>query len=108
MDDLLNLDLMRVRILHHAASGNLYGLGIMEELASTGHRLAPGTLYPMLHGLERRGLLISQRERVDRRYRRVYRITSEGRVALENARKQLGELFVELFKKEVPGAAESG
>jgi len=31
----------------------------MDELAHHGYRIGPGTLYPLLHGLERSGLLKS-------------------------------------------------
>jgi DNA-binding PadR family transcriptional regulator len=32
---------------------------MMEELAHHGYRIGPGTLYPLLHGLEHSGLLKS-------------------------------------------------
>lgn len=93
--------LVRLHILHHAARGPVYGLWIMEELARHGYELSPGTLYPMLHGMEQRGILRSTEERTGRRSRRVYRATPAGRRALEAAKVKVRELFGELFEEEV-------
>ena len=46
-----------MHILHHAADGDLYGAWMIEELAHHGYKLSPGTLYPMLHAMEKRGYL---------------------------------------------------
>jgi PadR family transcriptional regulator PadR len=46
---------IRLHILHHAAEGELYGQWMIEEMARHGYRLSPGTLYPLLHGMERKG-----------------------------------------------------
>lgn len=44
--------LIRLHVLHHAAIEPIFGLGIIEELRRHGYELSPGTLYPLLHGLE--------------------------------------------------------
>ena len=49
--------LIRLHILHHASKEPFYGQWMIHELARHGYTLSPGTLYPMLHGLERRGYL---------------------------------------------------
>ena len=49
--------LIRLHILHHAAQEAVFGLWLIEELQRHGYRIGPGTLYPILHGLEKRGLL---------------------------------------------------
>lgn len=56
-----------------------------------------GTLYPMLHGLEKKGYLTSRHERTGRRERRVYEITEQGRIALADAKTKVRELFGELI-----------
>ncbi len=100
MDDQdLYAGLIRLHILHHAVEGPVFGLGMMEELARHGYRLSPGTLYPLLHGLEGRGYLVSARERVGARFRRVYRATLEGESALAVAKERVRELFGELFEE---------
>ena len=89
--------LIRLHILHHASQEPIFGLGIIEELSHHGYRLSPGTIYPLLHGLERRGLL---RSSLQRSGRRTYRATARGRRALRAAREKVGELFGELFEAE--------
>src|SRR6185437_8021383 len=60
--------LIRLHVLHHAVvEGPVYGLWMIEELARHGYRLSPGTLYPILHGLERKGYLRATEERDGRR-----------------------------------------
>ena len=47
-------------MLHHAVhEPPVFGLGMIEELARHGYRISPGSLYPLLHGLERKGYLRS-------------------------------------------------
>lgn len=71
----------------------------MEELAHHGYRIGPGTLYPLLHGLERSGLLKSALKNVAGRSRRVYKITSAGKKALKKARTKVDELHHELHEE---------
>lgn len=93
--DLL-LGFVRLHILHHAAEGDLYGQWMIEELGRHGYRLSPGTIYPMLHAMERQGYLRSVRKPGGRNFRRVYRATARGRRALALARDKARELFGEL------------
>ncbi|MEX2615925.1 MAG: PadR family transcriptional regulator [Alphaproteobacteria bacterium] len=90
--------LIRLHILHHASEEPVYGSWIMEELRHHGYDLSPGTLYPMLHKLERKGYLTSREERDGKRMRRIYTITPEGEAALLTARDKVRELFGELFE----------
>lgn len=55
--------LIRLHILHHAVEAPIFGLGMQEELARHGYRISPGTLYPLLNGLEKKGYLRSWEER---------------------------------------------
>lgn len=90
--------LIRLHILHHASARPVFGLWFIEELARHGYKLSPGTLYPLLHGLERRGYLQSTKERLGKTSRRVYRATPLGRKALVAARGKVSELFGELLE----------
>jgi DNA-binding PadR family transcriptional regulator len=89
--------LIRLHILHHACESEFFGFWMIEELARHGYRLSPGTMYPLLHNLEGRGLLVSRKKQEGKRYRRLYRATPAGRKALETAKKKVLELFGELF-----------
>jgi len=93
-------DLIRLHILHHAVEEPVYGLWIIEELQRHGYRLSAGTLYPLLHRMEKRGYLESFKKRSDGRVRRFYRATSEGRAALADAKRKVQELFGELFEND--------
>jgi DNA-binding PadR family transcriptional regulator len=89
--------LIRLHVLHHAAEGDLFGFGMIQELRRHGYDLSPGTLYPILHRMETRGLLASRKAIVNDRVRRVYRATPKGRRTLEEAKLKVRELFSELF-----------
>lgn len=90
--------LIRLHILHHASVGEFYGQWMIHELARHGYQLSAGTLYPMLHGLERNGYLKSKTQRSGRTLRRVYRATAMGREANKVAKVQVRELIPELRK----------
>jgi PadR family transcriptional regulator, regulatory protein PadR len=84
--------LIRLHILHHASQDEFYGQWMIYELARHGYRLSAGTLYPMLHALERQGYLTSRKERSGRTFRRLYRATALGREANKVAKIQVREL----------------
>ncbi len=90
-------DLIRLHVLHHACEEPIFGLEMIEELARHGYRVSPGTLYPILHSMEKRGLLRSIR-RASANQRRLYRATHEGKKALASAKRRVWELFAELFE----------
>ena len=94
----LYVGLIRLHVLHHAAEEPVYGAWIIEELRRHGYQLSPGTLYPMLHGLERKGYLKSRKEAEGERARRFYRITPKGRTVLADAKVKVKDLFGELFE----------
>jgi PadR family transcriptional regulator, regulatory protein PadR len=92
--------LMRLHILHHAVEGPIFGLGMLEELGRHGYRISPGTLYPLLHGLEKKGYLRAKEQRDGKSLRKVYRATPLGRKALAGAKIKVREFMRELFKGE--------
>jgi len=90
--------LIRLHVLHHAAEEPIFGLGMIEELTRHGYRISPGTLYPLLHGLERKGYLRSSELSKGKSRRKVYRATPLGRKALKAAKNKVHELFHELME----------
>lgn len=90
--------LIRLHVLHHAVEEPIFGLGMMEELGRHGYKVSPGMFYPLLHSMEKKGLLRSWPGRT-RNDRRVYRATAEGRKALAAAKQRVQELFSELFEE---------
>jgi PadR family transcriptional regulator, regulatory protein PadR len=94
--------LIRLHILHHASDEEFYGQWMIHELARHGYTLSPGTLYPMLHAMERRGYLKSKKEQNGRTFRRLYRATALGREANRLAKIQVRELIGELRRSKAP------
>ncbi len=90
--------LIRLHVLHHAAEEPIFGLGMVEELARHGYRISPGTLYPLLHGLQKKGYLHATEQRNGKSLRKVYRATPLGRKALRAAKNKVRELFGELIE----------
>jgi DNA-binding PadR family transcriptional regulator len=91
--------LIRLHVLHHAAAAPIFGRGMVEELARHGYRISPGTLYPILHGLEKKRYLRSTEQRDGKSLRKVYQATPRGREALEAAKDKIKEWFHELVEE---------
>ena len=91
---------IRLHILHHAVKEPVFGLGMSHELARHGYMISPGTLYPLLHNLEKKGFLNSKVLRDGKTFRRVYRATPLGRRALTQAKARVRELFGELIEED--------
>lgn len=87
---------IRIHILYHASKERVYGTWLMEELKRHRYQVGPGTLYPMLHALEEKGLLKSEIEVIGGKRRRYYCITESGTSALTNARAHTRELIKEI------------
>jgi len=92
--------LIRLHVLHHASREPIYGLEMIQELSRHGYRLGPGTLYPLLHGMEARGLLRSKTTSGAGRPRRVYTATAAGRKALKEGHEKVRELLHEMEEDE--------
>jgi PadR family transcriptional regulator, regulatory protein PadR len=90
--------LVRLHILHHAVEGPIFGLEMAEELARHGYRISLGTLYPLLHGLEKKGYVRSVEKRKGQSIRKIYRATPLGKKALEAMKVKVSELFGELVE----------
>jgi DNA-binding PadR family transcriptional regulator len=90
--------LIRLHVLHHAAEEPIFGLGMIQELRRHGYEISFGTLYPILHGLERKGYLRATEQRNGRSRRKVYRATALGKRTLETAKARVRELFGELME----------
>ena len=96
IDREIRLALWKIHILYHAAKRPVYGLWMLDELAEHGHRLSPGTLYPILHELEASGYLKATEEVVGGKRRKNLRTTIRGRKLLAEAREKVVELASEI------------
>ena len=72
---------MDLLILHLLAERDMYGYEMVTELASRSNevfQLKEGTLYPLLHRLEKEGAVSAYEEKKEGRVRRYYRLTRKG------------------------------
>ncbi len=93
------LGFIRLHLIHHAAEGKIFGLEMIRELARHGYDLSPGTIYPILHNLEKEGYLDSVKEVVNGKIRKYYTATEKGRAALAEAVDKTAELLAEINVK---------
>ena len=77
---------MSLLVLKLLEDGDLYGYQMIAELrrrSEDAFRLKAGTLYPLLHGLEEKGLVTAYEQAAESgKTRRYYRLTKQGRSAL--------------------------
>jgi len=92
------LGFIKVHILYHAAKEPIFGVAIAEELARHGYNVSPGTLYPVLHRLEKEGYLESSSRLVNGKVRKYYQATPAGKRALEKSKKKIKELVTEVIE----------
>jgi PadR family transcriptional regulator PadR len=79
-------EVLPLLVLHLIAKGPSYGNQLMERIAGmTAGVLSvnPNTMYPLLRQLEGRGLIKGEWEHPERRTRRYYALTDEGRAEYE-------------------------
>ena len=80
--ELRRREVLPLLVLHLIAQGPSYGNQLMERIAGmTAGVLSvnPNTMYPLLRQLESRGLIEGQWEHPERRSRRYYSLTDEGK-----------------------------
>jgi PadR family transcriptional regulator len=104
-------EVLPLLVLHFIAEGPSYGNQLMERIAEmTAGVLSvnPNTMYPLLRQLEARGLIEGKWEHPERRTRRYYSITKEGRGEyrrlveevrpfLDSVRSSIGEIVREVY-----------
>ena len=72
---------MDLLILHLLAERDMYGYEMVTELAGRSNevfQLKEGTLYPLLHRLEKEGSVSAYEEKKEGRVRRYYHLTRKG------------------------------
>ena len=91
------LSFWKAHILHHAGEMPLHGQWVILELRRHGYEISAGTLYPLLHRMERLGWLKGKAEPGGgKRARKDYQLTREGRKILLVLREHIKELHEEV------------
>lgn len=95
------LSFWKIHILHHAVKGAVVGSWMLKELRHHGYDVSPGTLYPILHRMERLGWLRSEKdESGGLKAKRMFYATELGKEVLSVVLTQLGEIKNEIKKGE--------
>jgi DNA-binding PadR family transcriptional regulator len=90
--DLRRAGLLPLLVLHFVGESPTYGNQLMERIAELTHgalAVNPNTMYPLLRSLEARGLVRGEWEHPERRSRRFYRCTPEGRAERDRLASEL-------------------
>ena len=85
------LDLLILQLL---SEREMYGYEMVTELEKRSRavfRMKEGTLYPLLHRLEKEGAVTAYEEKAEGRTRRYYRITRNGRGRLMQQKEEWQE-----------------
>ncbi len=69
-----------------------YGYTLRRALAEAGVEIDEGALYPMLRRLEAQGLLTSEWREEERRNKRFYRLSDDGRAVLDRLAREWAAL----------------
>jgi DNA-binding PadR family transcriptional regulator len=91
------LGFIELHILYHASKEPITGSFMMKELKRHGYSIGPGTIYPLLHKMEKFEVLTSRWEIKDGKRIRVYEITPKGFEILEEGKKKVRELYEEIL-----------
>ncbi|MHB9075462.1 MAG: PadR family transcriptional regulator [Desulfobaccales bacterium] len=91
---------VRLVVLHQASQGPIYGGKLSKFLREQGYAISPGSLYPLLHLLEKAGFLASRLKVYRGRVRKYYEITLEGRTCLDLVRREVRDLTKEVILGE--------
>lgn len=93
----LFLGFIQIHILHHAKEEPFYGSWMIQELKHHGYEISAGTLYPILHNMEKNGLLTVENQVEDGKMKKYYSITKEGCLVLNEAKIKIRQLIDELL-----------
>lgn len=100
--------MVRLFILHKAGQGPVYGEALNKAFHRFGYKMSPGSLYPLLHNLEKQRLLHCRIHITRGRVRKYYELTEKGRACLAEMRKELAGLVAEIiFDERSPSVAIS-
>ena len=83
-----HLDMLLLAVLEKGPAHGYVIIEMLRERSGGTFDLPEGTIYPALHRLEGSGLLSSQWSENGGRRRRIYQLTSDGRLALARQHEQ--------------------
>jgi PadR family transcriptional regulator PadR len=94
--------LVKLVVLQQAGQGPVYGGKLRKYLHGWGYDISPGSLYPLLHSLERAALLTCRIKIFRGRTRKYYHLTPQGQECLEALRRELSEIVRKVILGDLP------
>jgi PadR family transcriptional regulator PadR len=89
--------ILKFFVLHQAAQTPVYGGKLKKQLQEWDYDISPGSLYPLLHALEKAMLLKSRVKIFKGRARKYYDITDEGRAVLAQVQGELAHVLARML-----------
>jgi len=93
--------ILTMLILLLLAREELHGYGIMLKLrmiTQRGIRASPGTIYPLLEKLKKEGYVKSREKNYGGRTRKIYTLTSKGKLLLKNHASRIRNILASIVK----------
>jgi PadR family transcriptional regulator len=91
--------ILKFFVLHQAAQSPVYGGKLKKQLQDWDYDISPGSLYPLLHALEKALLLKSRVKIFKGRARKYYDITDQGRAVLAAVKGELAAVLVKMLSQ---------
>jgi DNA-binding PadR family transcriptional regulator len=99
--------MVKLIVLHQASLGPVYGGRLSKYFHSLGYAISPGSLYPMLHSMEKANLMRCHIRIFKGRARKYYELTPKGQDCLEASRQEAAEIVREVILNGLPDAAQA-
>ena len=98
--------MVKLIVLHQANLGPVYGGRLSKYFHSLGYAISPGSLYPLLHSMEKANLMRCHIRIFKGRARKYYELTPQGQDCLEASRKEAEEIVREVILSSLPDEAQ--
>jgi len=85
--------------LYHSINESICGIEIIRELSRHGYNVSPGTLYPLLHQMEKNGLLSRNEDISSGRKKVYYKATKKGIKEFREIKMKIIELYKEVVEE---------
>jgi PadR family transcriptional regulator PadR len=89
--------MLKFFVLHQAAQSPVYGGKLKKQLQDWDYDISPGSLYPLLHALEKAQLLKSRVKIFKGRARKYYDITDQGLAVLAELQKEMADVMARML-----------
>jgi PadR family transcriptional regulator PadR len=94
--------MVKIIVLHQASVAAVYGSKLSKYFSKLGYEISPGSLYPLLHSLERARFLRGRVKVYQGRVRKYYETTAIGQSCLNELRQQVSGIVREIIFDSPP------